>query len=849
MIFDRETNKCFRDAFEAMPLPKRDTIIIIHKIYTMQLFVKTLTGRTLTVDTQPTNSIADLKRSIHRDHGIPPDEQRLIHAGKQLEDGFTLRSCNIQHEATLHMVLRLRGMISNFLRKLNPELLQEWKDYLLGNRKDLPRITECLETIAKKKGASTMKSFFATTVKIDATAPVLIDFMDKCYEKNKRPDLKILFTDAEAFLELGLGMELYTHLAKLHSSTGRVRLALRRSAATEGCIAFHCDGGYATRTVQVCLNSDTDYEGGRLIFYAQGKCHVPERKAGYTSIHDRDILHAVSRVTSGVRYSLFVVDKENSLGDNVVRLKKEGVKAIVATPTPTEYKDRTLRGHSGYVLSVAIDGDRIVSGSDDSSIKIWTTEGDLLKTLGGNIDYVRSVAIDGDRIVSGSEDNTIKIWNTEGECLQTLKGHSGYVYSVAIDGDRIVSGSRDKTIKIWSREGDLLKTLEGHGDYVMSVAIDGDRIVSGSDDSTIKIWSREGDLLKTLEGHSGYVWSVAIDGDRIVSGSNDSTIKIWNINTSECIKTLEGHSGCVTSVAIDGDRIISGSWDDTIKIWSREGDLLKTLEGHSGSVFSVTIDGDRIVSGSEDETVKIWNTVAVAEDVDDVVEDVTDACLAEQEAENKRSAIDLTDAEPAERPAERPAKRRRTEESAGSAGSAGSGSASSKAVEWFQPNAVLPKLEKGKKIVAQHVVSKTFYDNKFKPLGRILTPTICDGDHPLVSIALLHACKRFTKSRWNEQTLKKLASYASKRASMYDLNKLCRIFEHTEHTEGNDLREALLLLKHIVERERLSSFMMPYRMRTAFQNKDLKHILKSFKLKVGGNRAELVERLFDRLYE
>ena len=454
----------------------------------MQLFVKTLTGRTLTVDAQPTNTIADLKRSILRDHGIPPDEQRLIHAGKQLEDGFTLRSCKIQHEATLHMVLRLRGMISNFLRKLNPELLQEWKDYLLGNRKDLPRITECLETIAKKKGASTMKSFFATTVKIDATAPVLIDFMDKCYEKNKRPDLKILFTDAEAFLELGLGMELYTHLAKLHSSTGRVRLALRRSAATEGCIAFHCDGGYATRTVQVCLNSDTDYEGGRLIFYAQGKCHVPERKAGYTSIHDRDILHAVSRVTSGVRYSLFVVDKENSLGDNVVRLKKEGVKAIVATPTPTEYKDRTLRGHSGYVLSVAIDGDRIVSGSDDWSIKIWTTEGDLLKTLGGNIDYVRSVAIDGDRIVSGLDDSSIMIWSREGDLLKTLEDHNCYVYSVAIDGDRIVSGSRDKTIKIWSREGDLLKTLEGDSGYVMSVAIDGDRIVSGSTDSTLQVW-------------------------------------------------------------------------------------------------------------------------------------------------------------------------------------------------------------------------------------------------------------------------------------------------------------------------------------------------------------------------
>jgi len=288
------------------------------------------------------------------------------------------------------------------------------------------------------------------------------------------------------------------------------------------------------------------------------------------------------------------------------------------------------------------------------------------------------------------------------------------------------------------------------------------------------------------------------------------------------------------SVAIDGDRIISGSYDKTIKIWSREGDLLKTLEGHSSWVKSVAIDGDRIVSGSVDKTIKIWSTVAVAEDADDAVEDVTDACLAEQEAENKRSAIDLTDAERVERPA----KRQRTE-------SAGSGSSSSEAVEWWQPEAVLAKLEKGEEIVAQYVYAKTIYWND-TPSGRIRSPTICDGDHPLVSIALLHAWKRFTKSRWNEQTLKKLASYASKRAGMYEVKKLCRIFEDAEH---NDSREALLLLKHIVERERLSSFMMPHRMRTAFQNKDLKHILKSFKLKVGGNRAELVSRLLDRLYK
>ena len=80
-----------------------------------------------------------------------------------------------------------------------------------------------------------------------------------------------------------------------------------------------------------------------------------------------------------------------------------------------------------------------------------------------------SVAILGpDRIVSGSDDKTVKIWNTDGECLKTLEGHSNYVFSVAILGpDRIVSGSQDKTVKIWNTDGECLKTLEGHSNYVL----------------------------------------------------------------------------------------------------------------------------------------------------------------------------------------------------------------------------------------------------------------------------------------------------------------------------------------------------------------------------------------------
>jgi hypothetical protein len=164
----------------------------------------------------------------------------------------------------------------------------------------------------------------------------------------------------------------------------------------------------------------------------------------------------------------------------------------------------------------------------------------------GDVNSV-AISVDGQTIVSGSWDNTVRLWDKEtGKEIRRLKGHTSWITSVAIspDGKTIVSGSMDNTVRLWDKEtGKEIRRLQGHTGPVTSVAIsvDGQTIVSGSMDNTVRLWDKKtGREIRRLQGHSGEVFSVAIspDGETIVSGSSDGEIKIWDSKKGKLFATL-----------------------------------------------------------------------------------------------------------------------------------------------------------------------------------------------------------------------------------------------------------------------------------------------------------------------
>lgn len=310
--------------------------------------------------------------------------------------------------------------------------------------------------------------------------------------------------------------------------------------------------------------------------------------------------------------------------DAIDWLEIAGYKTQPKTSTGATLK-ATLH-HSHRILSVAIspDGQYLATGSDDSTVKVWSLHsGELLRTISGHSTAVLLVAFSpaSKTLLTRSRGGSVKLWNLQnGELLKRLADvHRHESVAVSSDWQILAIGTTKGTVKLQHlNSGQLLQVLEGYqGDDISAIALSpngkilvgsGLNAASGFCRATVTMWELPSGEVRRTFGSENYV-AISPDSQILVSHGGKS-IQLWNLQTGELLHSLQTEIRIVSAAAIspDGKYFAVGCFDGTLRLWNFGGELLHSLEGHSSPVSAVAIGllGETLVSGGENGTVKLW---------------------------------------------------------------------------------------------------------------------------------------------------------------------------------------------------------------------------------------------------
>lgn len=311
-------------------------------------------------------------------------------------------------------------------------------------------------------------------------------------------------------------------------------------------------------------------------------------------------------------------------------------------PAPTALVE-SLRGHRHSVTSLAQshDGQWLLSGSRDGTLRVWSTAaGETEAVLSPGrwrlAMWAVAMAPDGSLAAGASDDFVVRVWDVRRRTLRVvLEGHLESIRALSFspDGRLLASGGRDTTVRLWdTATWRPLRTLL-HTNTVRSLAFtpDGRHIFTGTAADVICAWDVEtGELVGLLRGHGNTVHALAVtpDGRTLVSGAADRTLRVWRLfpHATRAVLALDrsrepatrwehygihpGPEVMAVAAAPDGRLVASAHRDSAIRLWRLpDGIEVAHLASPAETTYAVTFsrDGRFLYSGGDDDAIHRWD--------------------------------------------------------------------------------------------------------------------------------------------------------------------------------------------------------------------------------------------------
>lgn len=352
-------------------------------------------------------------------------------------------------------------------------------------------------------------------------------------------------------------------------------------------------------TFMIYLNGKEKFSGGRTLFFNSKTDETIigsyEPQKGDLIIFDHNLWHSGEKVISGEKYIL---------RSDIMYLRQSKTYPL----NNLQYGE----GHLGYIWTVNLLGNKLVTSGRDKKIKIWSENGKKVDELTGHKNSILDlISMQESTIVSCSRDMTIKVWikntNHKFENDITIKNHQGTVLCLCkINNQEFLSGGADGIVNRLNIEGKLIWSNKAHQEWIWKIEkLNDQKYVTVSEDGSLIIWNiNSNNLVQKWKGNIPINSLFIKDEKNIYIGRLDGKIiHLYlneKVNSIEKVKETICHNGIIWVIKSDEKYLFTGGEDNKVKIWMKENMILIDEINHKNFVQDLELIGDSILSVSYD---------------------------------------------------------------------------------------------------------------------------------------------------------------------------------------------------------------------------------------------------------